>query len=49
MRVLYGGSVKPLNAAELLACTDSDGALIGGASLQAESFLGILNAARSLS
>ena len=48
MRILYGGSVKPGNAAELLACPDIDGALIGGASLQAESFLGILHATQSL-
>jgi triosephosphate isomerase len=40
-RILYGGSVKPGNAAELLAQPDIDGALVGGASLLAESFLGI--------
>jgi triosephosphate isomerase len=44
-RILYGGSVKPDNAGGLLACTDVDGALVGGASLQAESFLGIARAA----
>jgi triosephosphate isomerase len=38
-RVLYGGSVKPANAAELLGCTDIDGALVGGASLDADGFL----------
>ncbi len=41
MRVLYGGSVKPGNAAELLALPDVDGALVGGASLVAEDFLAI--------
>ncbi|MFA5663660.1 triose-phosphate isomerase [Castellaniella sp.] len=40
-RILYGGSVKPDNAAALFAQDDIDGALIGGASLQADSFLGI--------
>lgn len=44
-RILYGGSVKPENAGELLAIEDIDGALVGGASLKAESFLGIINAA----
>ncbi len=39
--ILYGGSVKPSNAAELLARGDIDGALVGGASLDAKSFLGI--------
>ncbi len=43
-RILYGGSVKPDNAAELLACTDIDGALVGGASLKADSFSGIIKA-----
>jgi triosephosphate isomerase len=38
VRILYGGSVKPENAAELLALPDVDGALVGGASLEAESF-----------
>ena len=41
MRILYGGSVKPSNAKEFLALPDVDGALIGGASLKAEDFLGI--------
>ena len=45
-RVLYGGSVKPDNAAELLALPDVDGALVGGASLDAESFAAIVQAAR---
>jgi len=44
-RVLYGGSVKPENAAELLALPDVDGALVGGASLDAESFASIVAAA----
>jgi len=44
VRVLYGGSVKPDNAADLFACEDIDGGLIGGASLQAESFMGIYQA-----
>jgi triosephosphate isomerase len=43
--VLYGGSVKPDNAAKLLACPNVDGALVGGASLEAESFLKIVRAA----
>ncbi len=41
MRLLYGGSVKPSNAAELLALEDVDGGLIGGASLKASDFMGI--------
>ena len=41
IRILYGGSVKPSNAAELLCVADVDGALVGGASLKAEDFLGI--------
>jgi triosephosphate isomerase len=44
-RVLYGGSVKPDNAAELLAQEDVDGALVGGASLDPESFARIVAAA----
>lgn len=44
-RILYGGSVKPANAAELLTQPDVDGALVGGASLQADSFLAIAAAA----
>ncbi len=46
--VLYGGSVKADNARELLACPDIDGALVGGASLKAADFLGILAAARAV-
>jgi triosephosphate isomerase len=38
VRILYGGSMKPENAAELLAQQDIDGGLIGGASLQADDF-----------
>jgi triosephosphate isomerase len=45
VRLLYGGSVKPDNAAELLALPDVDGALVGGASLDAESFATIVAAA----
>ena len=43
VRILYGGSVKPDNAAALMAQPDIDGALVGGACLQADSFLGIIN------
>jgi triosephosphate isomerase (TIM) len=46
MRILYGGSVKPENARELLDLADVDGALVGGASLQAESFAEIVAAAQ---
>ncbi|MCE2959375.1 MAG: triose-phosphate isomerase [Akkermansiaceae bacterium] len=42
IRIQYGGSVKPDNAAELMACPDIDGALIGGASLDPQSFLEII-------
>lgn len=45
MRILYGGSVKPDNAADLFSQPDIDGGLIGGASLKADSFLAICNAA----
>lgn len=45
LRILYGGSVKPANAASLLAQPDIDGALVGGASLVAESFAQIVHAA----
>jgi triosephosphate isomerase len=41
IRILYGGSVKAANAAELLAVSDVDGALVGGASLKADEFLAI--------
>jgi triosephosphate isomerase (TIM) len=46
VRVLYGGSMKADNAAEILAQPDVDGGLIGGASLEAESFAAIVEAAR---
>jgi triosephosphate isomerase len=46
--VQYGGSVKPDNAADLLACPDIDGALVGGASLKASDFLAIFEAAREV-
>ena len=45
VRILYGGSVKPDNASELLALEDVDGALVGGASLEARSFASIAEAA----
>jgi triosephosphate isomerase len=45
VRILYGGSVKPENAPELLALADVDGALVGGASLEAETFARIVAAA----
>ncbi len=45
IQILYGGSVKASNAAELFACEDIDGGLIGGASLNAEEFLAICQAA----
>ena len=43
VRILYGGSVKPTNAAELMSQQDIDGALIGGASLKADSFIKIIH------
>jgi triosephosphate isomerase (TIM) len=46
--ILYGGSMKPSNAAELLSQKDVDGGLIGGASLNASDFAAIVNAARSV-
>jgi triosephosphate isomerase (TIM) len=45
VRILYGGSVKPDNAAEILAQPDVDGALVGGASLDPEGFTQIVLAA----
>ena len=42
--ILYGGSCKPSNAKELFACPDIDGGLIGGASLKADDFMGIVTA-----
>lgn len=47
VRILYGGSVKPDNAGELLSQADIDGALVGGASLKADDFLGIGKAVSS--
>lgn len=44
IRILYGGSVKPANAAEIFAVDNVNGALIGGASLQAHDFIGIADA-----
>ena len=41
--IVYGGSVKPSNANELFACSDIDGGLIGGASLDADSFIALTN------
>ncbi len=46
VRILYGGSVKPSNAAELMAVENVDGALVGGASLTAKDFLGIAAACK---
>lgn len=46
VRIQYGGSVKPDNAAELLSQPNIDGALVGGASLKADSFLGIIAGAK---
>lgn len=43
IRIIYGGSVKPENMAELMACEDIDGGLVGGASLKADSFSAIVN------
>ena len=48
VRILYGGSLNPKNADEILAITDVDGGLIGGASLKADSFLSIVNSAKAL-
>jgi triosephosphate isomerase len=45
IRILYGGSVKPDNAAELMAQKDVDGLLVGGASLNADDFLAIIQSA----
>jgi triosephosphate isomerase (TIM) len=45
IRILYGGSVKPGNAAELIALPDVDGALVGGASLEPDDFAAIVDAA----
>jgi triosephosphate isomerase (TIM) len=43
MRILYGGSVKPENIKDLMKQADIDGALVGGASLDAASFANIVN------
>jgi triosephosphate isomerase len=47
-RILYGGSVKPSNASDLLTVEDVDGALVGGASLKADEFLAIAGVYRGL-
>ena len=49
VRILYGGSMKPANAPELLAQNNIDGGLIGGAALKANDFAGIIEAAVELS
>jgi len=49
MLILYGGSMKPSNAAELLAKPDINGGLIGGASLKVDDFAAIAEAAAALS
>jgi triosephosphate isomerase (TIM) len=46
-RILYGGSVKPENASEIMAQQDIDGALVGGASLEVESFVQLIEAAQN--
>ena len=46
VRILYGGSVKPDNVAEIMAQIDVDGALVGGASLEVQSFMELVEAAR---
>ena len=48
LRIVYGGSVKAANAASLFAMPDIDGALVGGASLQAEEFVAICAAAQQM-
>lgn len=48
LRILYGGSVKPSNAAALFACNDIDGGLVGGASLKASDFYAIAQAASGI-
>jgi triosephosphate isomerase len=49
LRIQYGGSVKPENAKEILSKPNVDGALVGGASLKSDQFMGIVNAAAELS
>ena len=48
LRLLYGGSVKPSNAGELMAVANVDGALVGGASLKADDFIGIAAVYRAM-
>jgi triosephosphate isomerase len=48
VRLLYGGSVKPGNATEIFGVSNVDGALVGGASLKAEDFSGIIQALESI-
>ena len=48
VRILYGGSVKPSNAEELMSQNDIDGSLVGGASLTAESFAEIIKTTAKL-
>ena len=48
LRIIYGGSVKPSNAAELFACNDIDGGVVGGASLKAADFYAIAQAASGI-
>jgi triosephosphate isomerase (TIM) len=47
VRILYGGSVKPDNAAEIMAQQDVDGGLVGGASLEVDSFVELIEAAQN--
>jgi len=49
VRILYGGSVNPGNAAQILACPEVNGALIGGASLTADAFVPVIKAAANVS
>jgi triosephosphate isomerase len=49
VRILYGGSVKPANVAEIMAQSDVDGALVGGASLEVESFVQLVEGAEGQS
>ena len=46
IRILYGGSVKPHNIQELMACEDIDGVLVGGSSLDAATFADMANSYR---
>ena len=48
IRIIYGGSVNPENAAEIIAGDEVNGALVGGASLSAESFMNIVLAAQDV-